>query len=71
MSKYVESIYDYNLALIQLEMATHSHIADIHHKSEHAMHYHSDDLVKNLIEALDCDEHESHNNKHKEKREKL
>lgn len=68
LSGYVDSIYDYNLALIQLEMATHSHITDIHHKSEHAMHYHSDDLIKHLIEALNCDEKEEH--KHN-KREKL
>lgn len=68
---YVESIYNYNLALIQLEMATHSHIADIHHKSEHAMHYHSDDLIKHLTEALNCDEHEEQEHKGKRKHEKL
>lgn len=68
---YVDSIYDYNLALIQLEMATHSHIADIHHMSEHAMHYHSDDLIKHLTEALNCDEPEEHHHKHKNRHEKL
>ena len=63
LARYVNAVYDYNLALIQVEMAMHYHIVDIHHKSEHAMHYHSDDLIKHLIEALDCDEHEAHHHK--------
>ncbi len=71
MLKYVESLYDYNLALIQVEMAMHYHIIDIHHKSEHAVHYHSDDLIKHLVEALDCDEPEEHHKKSKKTREKL
>lgn len=60
MLKYVECIYNYNIALIQAEMAMHYHIVDIHEKSEHAVHYHSDDLIKHLTEALDCDKHEEH-----------
>ena len=51
---YITSIADYNLALIQLEMAMHIHIVDIHHKSEHAMHYHSEELIEHLNEALGC-----------------
>ena len=70
LSKYVKTIYDYNMALIQVEMAMHYHIVDIHHKSEHAVHYHSDDLIKHLVDALGCDEHETHQHK-KNKREKL
>ena len=71
LSNYVNVLYDYNLALIQVEMAMHYHIVDIHHKSEHAVHYHSDDLIKHLVEALNCDEHENKNKKTKTKREKL
>lgn len=72
LSRYVKSIYDYNMGLIQVEMAMHYHIVDIHHKSEHAMHYHSDDLIKHLVEALNCDEHEEHNhNKKNNKKERL
>ena len=51
---YITSISDYNLALIQLEMAMHMHIFDIHHKSEHAMHHHSSELIEHLNEALGC-----------------
>lgn len=73
LKQYVSAVYDYNMALIQLEMAMHYHIVDIHHKSEHAVHYHSDDLIKHLVDALDCDEHEEHNHKNKKgkKQEKL
>ena len=60
LARYVTTIYNYNLALIQVEMAMHYHIVDIHHKSEHAMHYHSDDLIKHLNEALECDKQETH-----------
>lgn len=58
LTKYIDILYEYNKALIQLEMAMHYHIVDIHHKSEHAMHYHSNELIKHLIEALNCDEKE-------------
>jgi outer membrane protein TolC len=57
--KYAESLYDYNIALIQLEHAMHYHLVDIHHRSEHAMTHHSDDLIKHLNEALGCDEKET------------
>ncbi|MCQ2744134.1 MAG: TolC family protein, partial [bacterium] len=53
---YVEKLYEYNMALIQLEMAMHCHIVDIHHKSGHAIHHHSDELINNLIKALECKE---------------
>ena len=36
----------------------HYHIVDIHHKSNHAVHYHSEELIKHLNEALGCDEWE-------------
>lgn len=56
LSKYIKSMYDYNISLIQVEMTMHYHIVDIHHKSEHAVHYHSDELIKHLNEVLGCDE---------------
>ena len=58
LRRYVESLYNYNMSLIQVEMAMHFHIVDIHHKSEHAMHYHSRELVEHLNKALGCDEDE-------------
>ena len=58
LTAYVNSLYDYNIALIQVEMAMHYHIVDIHHKSEHAMHYHSAELIEHLNKVLGCDEHE-------------
>ncbi len=54
--EYINSLYEYNIALIQVEMAMHCHIADIHHKSEHAVHYHSGELIEHLNKVLDCDE---------------
>ncbi len=58
LTAYVDSLYNYNIALIQVEMAMHYHIVDIHHKSEHAMHYHSAELIEHLNKVLGCDEHE-------------
>lgn len=59
VNRYVESLYNYNIALIQLEMAMHYHIVDIHHKSEHAMQYHPSELAEHLNKVLDCDEKET------------
>lgn len=64
---YVEKMYDYNMALIQIEMATHSHIVDIHHKSGHAIHHHSEELISDLIKALEC----KHSDKDTQKRKSL
>lgn len=58
LTNYVEALYNYNIALIQVEEAMHYHIVDIHHKSDHAVHYHSEELIKHLNEALGCDEKE-------------
>lgn len=58
LEEYINSLYNYNLALIQVEMAMHYHIVDIHHKSEHAMHYHSEELLDHLNKVLGCDEKE-------------
>ena len=56
VSEYIESLYNYNIALIQVEMAMHCHIVDIHHKSEHAMQYHFAELIEHLNQVLGCDE---------------
>ena len=68
---YISSMYDYNTALIQLEMAMHIHIADIHHKSEHAMRYHANELLEHINKALACDEKETKKNRHKDLEEDL
>jgi hypothetical protein len=44
-------------------MAMHYHLVDIHHKSEHAMHYHSAELIEHLNKVLGCDEKEVRNKK--------
>lgn len=56
VNEYIESLYNYNMALIQVEMAMHCHIVDIHHKSEHAMQYHFAELIEHLNQVLECDE---------------
>ena len=63
--QYVEKLYEYNMALIQLEMAMHCHIVDIHHKSGHAVHHHSEELISDLIKALECKESDKKKTTHK------
>lgn len=58
LTRYIDNLFEYNESLIEVERAMHYHIVDIHHKSEHAVHYHFDELIKHLNEALDCDEKE-------------
>lgn len=67
LKDYITSIYFYNASLIEVEKAMHYHIVDIHHKTEHAMLKHSDELVEHLIEALNCDEKENINKSPKKK----
>ena len=62
---YVDKLYEYNIALIQLEMAMHCHIVDIHHKSGHAVHHHSEELISDLIKALECPNSDDKNAKKK------
>ena len=56
---YVQALYDYNIALIQVEHAMHHHMVDIHHRSEHAMTFHSDDLIEHINHVLGCDQKET------------
>lgn len=68
LNEYIDSLYNYNMALIQVEMAMHYHIVDIHHKSEHAMQYHFAELIEHLNKVLGCDEKEiQKHNKRKDK----
>ena len=59
MQNYITSLYFYNKSLIQVEKAMHYHIVDIHHKTEHAVHEHPDELIEHLNDALGCDEKEN------------
>ena len=65
MQNYVTSVFFYNKSLIQVEEAMHYHLVDIHHKSQHAITKHSDELIEHLNEALGCDENEKKEKKHK------
>ena len=65
MQNYITSLTFYNKSLIQVEEAMHYHIVDIHHKSQHAMMKHSDELIEHLNEALGCDEKEVKKKKRK------
>ncbi len=65
--EYAISMYEYNIALIEVEQAMHCHIADIHHKSEHAVQYHTDELIEHMSRWMNCDEKEL--KKHKKKSE--
>ena len=71
MQNYIKSLHFYNQSLIQVEEALHYHIVDIHHKSQHAMLKHSDELIEHLNEALGCDEQESKTKKRKKVKENL
>ncbi len=71
VSEYIESLYNYNMALIQVEMAMHYHIVDIHHKSEHAMQYHFSELIEHLNHVLDCDEKEVKKDKNRKDKQTL
>ena len=65
--EYADSIYRYNIALIEVEQAMHCHIIDIHHKSEHALQYHTDELIEHMNKWMNCDEKELKTHKSKSK----
>ena len=71
MQSYVNSLYFYNKSLIQVEEALHYHIVDIHHKTEHAMHHHSEELIEHLNEALGCEGKEPPKKKSKKRKHNL
>lgn len=53
---YIDSVYNYNIALIQLEEVTHYHVADIHGMANHAIEYHSQEILDELDKVLGCDD---------------
>lgn len=71
MQNYITSLTFYNKSLIQVERAMHYHLVDIHHKSQHAVNEHFDELIEHLNEALDCEQKEQKNKKHKKKKENI
>lgn len=68
--RYIICLYNYNMSVIQAEMAMHYHMVDIHHKAEHAMHHHADELIENLNDALDCNKKEKNTKTKKNNRKK-
>ena len=71
MQNYITSLDFYNKSLIEVEEAMHYHLVDIHHKSQHAMVEHSDELIEHLNEALGCDEKETKRTKRKKTKNNL
>ncbi len=56
---YIDSMHDYNISLINLEMAMHEHLIDYHDDAEHAADYHEGDENSALSRLIRC------NKKHK------
>ena len=56
---HINAQYEYNTALIRLEMAMHEHIIDYHDDAEHAVEYHEGDENNTLWKLIRC------NKKHK------
>lgn len=64
MEDYVNSIYRYNIAIIDLEISMHYHLIDLHDRTEHAIKYHDEEIINNFDNIMDCDKHD---HKHKNK----
>src|SRR5574344_105609 len=60
LSDIVNSQYEYNIALIELEMSMHYHMIDYHDDAEHAVEYHQDNVSKNLSELVNCKKNHKH-----------
>ena len=71
LQSYIISLNFYNESLIELEEALHYHIVDIHHKSEHAVTNHANELIEHLNEALNCDEKEKSKKKSRKRKHDL
>ncbi len=52
---YVNTLYDYNIALANLEIAMHYHLDDLHHKAQHALKYHYQEIFNKLESVLHCE----------------
>ena len=51
---YINSQYAYNIALINLEMSMHEHLADYHDNAEHAVKYHVGDEGNAMGKLIRC-----------------
>ena len=63
---YVNTLYDYNMSLANLEIAMHYHLDDLHHKARHALQYHYQEIFDELESVLHCeyiDKEEGHKHK--------
>jgi outer membrane protein TolC len=70
-NSYITSIYFYNKSLIQVEEALHCHLIDIHHKGQHAMTNHADELLEHLNDALNCEGKEKPKKRFKKSKDSL
>ena len=58
LQNHIENIYNYNIALIDLEISMHYHLIDIHERTEHAMKYHDNEIIDHFNDIMDCDKHD-------------
>ena len=54
LNAYINSQYEYNIALINLEMSMHEHLLDYHDDAEHAVNYHEGDENSTLGKLIRC-----------------
>lgn len=57
LTEYVNALYRYNIALIDLEISMHYHLIDLHDRTEHALKYHDEDIINNFNNIMDCNRH--------------
>ena len=57
--RYISSLYEYNMAVIQTEMAMHYHIADIQHEEDHTLQEHVEELIENYNNMISEDKNNS------------
>ena len=61
-------IYEYNIALAELEIAMHYHLDDLHSQAQHALHYHYKDIINKLEASLHCEHRHEEELKDKNKK---
>ena len=65
LTDYINSIYNYNISLIKLEMSMHYHLVDLHEHTEHALEHHDGEIINDFDKAMKCKK------RHHKKEEKL
>lgn len=65
---HVRMIYEYNIALAELEIAMHYHLDDLHSQAQHALHYHYKDIINKLEASLHCEHRHEEELKDKNKK---